>query len=106
MSSFAVEERLHQRHHVALRRQTTNYASKLSSSESQSELEASDGMRRSRAGSETEPTFGPSGIAERFELLREEAAVEHLQPANDGLVIVKSPAQRPYQTHAQPDAGP
>ena len=43
------------------------YASKLSSSESQSELEASDGMRRSpRGDSETEPTFGPSGIAERL----------------------------------------
>ena len=43
------------------------YASKLSNSESQSELEASDGMRRSpRGDSETEPTFGPSGIAERL----------------------------------------
>ena len=43
------------------------YASKLSNSESQSELEASDGMRRSPRGeSETEPTFGPSGIAERL----------------------------------------
>ena len=45
----------------------TSYASKLSNSESQSELEASDGMRRSPRGeSETEPTFGPSGIAERL----------------------------------------
>ena len=45
----------------------TSYASKLSSSESQSELEASDGMRRSpRGDNETEPTFGPSGIAERL----------------------------------------
>ena len=46
---------------------THTYASKLSNSESQSELEASDGMRRSPRGeSETEPTFGPSGIAERL----------------------------------------
>ena len=52
---------------AALRAIARAYASKLSSSESQSELEASDGMRRSpRGDNETEPTFGPSGIAERL----------------------------------------
>ena len=67
------------------------YASKLSSSESQSELEASDGIRKSpRGDSETEPTFGG----------RTPSANERWSPD------CKLPGQCLCQTLAQQDAKP
>ena len=48
-------------------------------------------MRQSPRGErEMMPTFGPSGMAERFELLREESLEEYPHPAQDRRPVVAS----------------